>query len=324
MTGPRTALLLINPAAGGGRALRAAAPVERMLRAAGCAVRQHLSTGRADAEECAATAAEDWCVCLGGDGTLQAVAQGLWRAGGTTVLVPLPGGRGNDLCAAVGVPRTAVSALRAALADPRPSRLDLLHLTGTDGRPPRIALGVVSIGIDAAANARVERAQDTGRGLLAHLRGGPLYAAAALQALRTWHGLPLRITTDGRTRTVGGTWVCAVSNSGRYGAGMRISPASVPDDGRLEIVLISDISRAEFLRTFPRVFTGGHVHHPRVEVLNLTEAVTIEADWGNGGHPAPDIPAYADGEPVGLLPLQVSLLPAAIRLLVPRAATTRG
>lgn len=334
VSGPAAALLVVNPRAGGSRAGRIAHRAAALIEATGCRLTVHWTADAADAHTAARATDADWCICLGGDGTLQSVAQGLWAGGAGTALVPLPAGRGNDLCGALGLPRDPLSVLRAVLAHPRSMRLDALHVTPAD----RLVLGVVSIGIDAAANALVEQAQRTGRGVLARLTGAPLYAGAALLALRTWRGLPLHLAQPAGTPaspTPAGTpasptlagmdlsdvWVCAVSNSGRYGGGMRISPASQPDDGCYEVVLITQIGAPAFLRTFPRVFTGGHVHHRRVQVL-AGQSRPISITLGSAAAPeaVSPVPAFGDGEPLGQLPLQIALLPGVIEVILPDSA----
>lgn len=322
---PTSALLLVNPKAGGARADRFADAAAALLEDTGCQLTVHRTRDAADAVAAARSTDADWCVCLGGDGTVQSAAQGLWAGDAMTALVPLPGGRGNDLCRALGLTRDPLSVLRGVLAHPRSRRIDALHVTPAD----RLVLGVVSIGIDAAANALVEQAQRTGRGVLARLAGAPLYAGAALLALRTWRGLPLHLShpggdgaSSGRAEELGDVWVCAVSNSGRYGGGMRISPASQADDGRCEVVVISGIDRPEFLRTFPRVFTGGHVRHRRVQVLD-GGAGPITITLGSAAtrsEVASPVPAFGDGELLGHLPLQIAVLPRAIEVILPASA----
>ena len=87
----------------------------------------------------------------------------------------------------------------------------------------------------------------------------------------------------------------AVGNGPSYGGGMRVCPDADPADGLLDVVVVRALRIPAFLRVFPRVFAGTHVRHPAVEVLRARR-VRLEA---------PGIVAYADGERVGPLPLDL-------------------
>ena len=87
----------------------------------------------------------------------------------------------------------------------------------------------------------------------------------------------------------------AVGNGPSYGGGMRVCPDADLDDGLLDVVVVRALSIPAFLRVFPRVFAGTHVRHPAVEVLRARR-VRLEA---------PGVVAYADGERVGPLPLDL-------------------
>ena len=98
----------------------------------------------------------------------------------------------------------------------------------------------------------------------------------------------------------------AVGNTGSYGAGMRVCPDALPDDGLLDVMILGAMPKGEFLRIFPRVYRGSHVTHPAVTVRRVRR-VTLEA---------PGVVAYADGERVGPVPLTCEIAPGALRVLV--------
>ncbi|MCW3024838.1 MAG: diacylglycerol kinase catalytic region, partial [Solirubrobacterales bacterium] len=103
-------------------------------------------------------------------------------------------------------------------------------------------------------------------------------------------------------------------NSKAYGGGMRAAPDAMLDDGLLEVMVLENISKLRFLtRILPKVFSGAHVHEPCVRVFRARE-VSIRADR--------PFTMYADGDPIGELPLRVSALRGAVMMLTPAAGPT--
>ena len=88
---------------------------------------------------------------------------------------------------------------------------------------------------------------------------------------------------------------------------MLITPDAMLDDGLLDVCVVEPLSRIAFLGIFPRVFKGTHVTDPRVSIRRAKH-VTIEADG---------VVAYADGERVGPLPLEIEIVPGALHILSP-------
>lgn len=282
-------LLVVNPRAGGGRAARVAPAVLRALRSTGWRVRVHVTRDLDDAEQAAADPGAGVVTALGGDGLLARVAAGVRRSG--AVLAPLPGGRGNDFCAALGVARDPAVAA-ASLVGAGVRGVDVAQVCG------RTVLGAVSCGFDAETNARANATR--------WVRGPLVYLAAAARTLATWAPVEVSVTVDGRPQPFRGFMV-VVANSGRYGGGMRIAPGARLDDGELDVVTVSDISTAQFLATLPRVYRGGHVQHPAVRVVR---GATVHLDG------AVALEVYADGEMVGRLPCEVTVVASALRVLV--------
>ena len=285
-------LVILNPAAGGGRAAAALPEVERALAEEGVSYRVERTTGidhaRALARE--AAAAGEVAAAYGGDGLVGAVAGAL--VGTDALLGVLPGGRGNDLARVLGLPRAPGEAARVlATAAPRP-----LDLAEVDGRP---FCGIASCGFDSDAN-RI--ANET-----TWLRGNGVYLYAALRALAAWRPARFALSLDGEPAESYG-WSVVAANSKAYGGGMYVAPGAELDDGLLDVVTCGDISKLEFLRQLPRVFRGTHVDHPQFTVRRARE-LRIAAD-------RPFV-VYADGDPIGELPATLGVLPGAVRVLLP-------
>jgi len=103
----------------------------------------------------------------------------------------------------------------------------------------------------------------------------------------------------------------AVANSKAYGGGMYVAPQAELDDGKLDVVLISESSKWKFLRDIPKVFKGAHTDNPRVQVVR-GEVVEVSAD-------RPFV-IYADGDPIGDLPATIRVSRRSLRVLTPRAS----
>jgi YegS/Rv2252/BmrU family lipid kinase len=289
---PRVALI-VNPAAGGGKAAKVLPAVEDALRAEGVTFHTERTSSIEHARELAiaAHAAGEVAVTLSGDGLVGAVAGALSGLEGATIGV-LPGGRGNDFARVAGIPLDAVAATKViATGSPQP-----LDLGEVDGRP---FIGIASLGFDSVANKLANEAPSQ--------LGNLVYAYAALRAVATWKHAHFVVTVDGDRREYVG-WSVAVANSGAYGGGMRLAPDAKLDDGLLDVVLSEASSKAHFLGSLPKVFKGTHVDDPRIHVLRGRE-IAIESDR--------PFDVYADGDPIGTLPATVRVRHHALQVLLP-------
>lgn len=297
-----TLSVIVNPAAGGGRAGRALPAVQEQLRRLGVDhhVRVTASFDHARALARAAAGAGDTVVAFGGDGLISAVAGALAET--DAVLGVLPGGRGNDFIRSLQIPVDPVAACEV-LCTGEVRRLDLGAVAG------RTFVGIASCGFDSVAN-RI--ANET-----TLLRGSLVYAYGALRALLGWRPASFEITVDDDPpRTIVG-YTVAAANSGRYGGGMRLAPDARLDDGLLDLVTISHLPRLRFLTLLPSVFSGRHLNVPEVQVTR-GRRIRIAAST--------PFALYADGDPIAQLPAEVEVLPGAVRMIVPAAAieTPRG
>jgi YegS/Rv2252/BmrU family lipid kinase len=304
--------LIVNPSAGGGKAGRVLPAVRAALDAHGLRVRGELTRDLAHARELAreAALAGETVVCLSGDGMVGAVADVLREFPGALLGI-LPGGRGNDLARVLGIPADPVEAC-AIVAAGFSRRLDLGEVAtemGPHAGTPdetrasgQAFVGIASVGFDSEANRIANEAP-------AWL-GGLVYAYGALRALLFWRPARFQIELDppGERHSFDGYTVGA-ANSKTYGGGMRAAPDALLDDGLLDVVVLESIGKLSFLtRILPKVFSGAHVREPNVKVFRARE-IAVSAD-------RPFI-MYADGDPIGELPLRVRAIGGAVRVLVP-------
>jgi YegS/Rv2252/BmrU family lipid kinase len=318
---PASICLIVNPSAGGGKAGRVAPEVERTLRGHGLEVRRadtrDLDHARMLTKESAR--AGETVVVLSGDGMIGVVADVLRHFPGALLGV-LPGGRGNDLARVLGIPQDPIAAC-AVIADGVPRAMDLggvesqaeIRLEaepGQLGAAQAVAhgqafVGIASVGFDSVANRIANEAP-------AWL-GNLVYAYGAMRALASWRPARFEIELDPPGERLRFTaYTVGACNSKTYGGGMRAAPDAMLDDGLLEVVILENIGKFAFLtKILPRVFKGTHVELPSVHVFRAAE-VEISADR--------PFAMYADGDPIGDLPVRVRAVGGAISVLVPADA----
>lgn len=295
---PRRVVILVNPTSGGGRGGRNAPQAIAGLRARGLEVIEATGASAAETSAQAALAMADGVdavVVCGGDGT---VNLGVQLVAGTEVpLGIIPVGTGDDNARTLGIPLNEVEQAVDVIAAGHVRTVDLGHVTAADGSG-RWFLGVMSSGFDSLVNERANR--------LSWPKGKARYLVAVIAELSVFKALPYVVEVDG-VHHDGTAMLIAVGNGVSYGGGMKVCPSAVPDDGQLSLTFLGEVSKPTFLKVFPRVFNGSHVSHPAVHEFSGRH---IKLD-------APGQIAYADGERVGLLPVQVEVRPNTLRALVP-------
>lgn len=294
----RSLALVANPVAGGGRGRRALAAACAELERRGARFRAITSASASDAIRLAremAAGAPETVVAVGGDGHVGSLA-GVLRETETPLAI-VPAGRGNDLARVLGIPTDPAAAARLALdGGARP-----FDIGEVDGVP---FLGIASVGFDSDANRIANESR---------LRGNAVYLYAALRALASWRPARFEVTVDGEPYAFSG-YTVAVANSKAYGGGMMLVPHAVLDDGRLDVLMVHEHSRLRWLTMVPRVFRGAHVDDPRAE-FTAGKVVEVSADRR--------FTVYADGDPIGELPVTVRMGERRVLIVVPPAGSAR-
>jgi YegS/Rv2252/BmrU family lipid kinase len=284
--------LLVNPAAGGGRSLKALPAVIAELDRLGAPHRTETTRSIEHAAEEAARAGEagETVVAIGGDGLLRPIASAL--RGTATAVALVPCGRGNDLARVVGVPRDPAKAARLAVEGAeRP-----IDVASVDGAP---YLGIASFGFDSDANRIANEAK--------LVKGDAVYLYAALRALAAWKPARFEVTVDG-TRHFFTGYSVAVGNSRSFGGGMLLLPHAELDDGALDLLLVKEASKLSYLRGLAKVFKGTHLDSPHAQVLK-GEVIEVSSD-------RPFV-IYADGDPIGATPAVMRVERRALRVIGP-------
>lgn len=301
-------LAILNPASGGGRALRERAVIEQCLRGAGISYNLVVSqysghTIRLVAE--AARTGQSHFLAIGGDGTLNEIVTALYadpvmQAGARALftLGLLPVGRGNDWARTHKIPSDwadAAAVLRAGKLAPHDVGLIEIIADGSAAR--RCFINVAGVGFDAYVVAKTRST---------HL--GPLtYLAGLLRGLAGYRPPRMRIIADRQSSEAALFVVFAAL--GRYcGGGMHVAPQARTDDGLLDVTVIEQMGKLELLANLRRLFDGSILEYRRVRSLRVPR-LEVRSNQAVG--------VQADGEWVGETPVVFSLLPRALQVMVP-------
>ena len=296
-------LVLVNPVSGGGRALRAAPLVAEFFQQRGVSTDFTHSKSTNDLRERAAQGAAAgyrFIIALGGDGAFHHLVEGAF--GNDVALGFLPAGNGNDIAEPLNIPKDPIAAADVFLkSGPRP--MDVLRARFANGHTALYA-GAGGMGLDAeAARLANERFR--------HWPGVTRYLAGAFWALRGFPRLEVNAEISVGSGTVhwkGQVLLAAVANAPCYGSGFRIAPAARVDDGLMDILLVETLPWARVLEALPILLRTGDLYWSEIHRYRATR-VRLEADRLALFH--------GDGELLGEPPVEVEVLPAAIRVVAP-------
>lgn len=297
-------LAVLNPVAGSGRGLRQRARIEALLRNAQVPFTLAVSEYAGHAATLAEEAARGGCrrfIGIGGDGTLNQLLDGALGAGGIApgelTLALIPVGRGNDWARTQAVPRAhaaavaAIAAGRTRLQDAGLARFD------TGAHPARHFINVAGVGFDAYV---VEQT-------LAHRLGGLTYLWGLLRGFAAFRAPQLEVRA-GAFQVRGPMFLCFAA-LGRYcGGGMHVAPGALADDGLFDVVTVGEVSRTELLLNVRRLFDGTLTQYRKVK---SARAASVRVDA------LPAAKVEADGELLGETPVTFSVVPGAVRVVVP-------
>lgn len=283
--------VIVNPVAGGGRATAVLERLQPQLAEANAEVvaTRYAGHARELAKE-VASHPDVTVVSVGGDGTHHEVVNGLMPRPAATLAV-IAAGTGNDLARALALPPGPMQQWEVALNGPI-HQFDVGWLNG------HYFLTVAGIGFDAEVAAWANRHKKRGQ------QGAALFVRGVLANLLRYRAAPLTVTLPSSVRQAP-TFMLAIANTGVYAGGMKICPTARCDDGKLSLVWIGPLRPWQVLPLLVRVFSGSHVRHRAVELL---EADHLKVD---GPH---HLAVHADGELLGHLPISVKLIPQALRV----------
>lgn len=288
--------VIVNPAAGRGRALSVWSQVKEQLSKKNISVECDITIEPGHAVQLAKEAADedtDIVAVIGGDGTIHEAVNGL--IGSQTALAVIPGGTGNDFAKSLQVPKSITGAV-AVMLNPVRKKIDLIKYNNS------YLINMAGLGFDAEVARRVNGTR--------FLKGEAAYLLAILKTLVSYRPLPAEIVIDGIQIKKNITLV-AVGNGQYVGGGVRLLPQACIDDGLLDICIMEETTKPDVLITLPSVYAGRHVNHPKCTFYKARE-VTLRVKNSN-------YPVYAqfDGQVQQKEDLHLSIAPLALEVLAP-------
>lgn len=230
-------------------------------------------------------------ISVGGDGTLLEVVNGV--AGEDVAVGIIPCGTGNDFSRTLGLPSDLEGQLQV-ISKGKERRVDLGKAKG------RFFINVFSLGIDALITRETQN-------IKRYLPGSIAYIAATIKMLMKFR--PVEITLNaGDKNFKGKVMLVAFGNGAFYGGGMRITPGAQLDSGKFQVCVVKALGKFAFLKLFPLVFTGRHVNRKEVLVFEAGHIFVESEDR---------VFLNADGDVVGECPVEVGILPGAVRVMTP-------
>ena len=299
------AKVIVNPVAGANSTHRKWPGISRLLRHIGLSFDYQYTEGVGHAIELAQAAATDgyrYLVAVGGDGTVNEVANGILYSSdsGNTTLGIIGTGTGSDFMRSVGIPHDYTSAC-SFLTGTRRLLIDVgvVEYKNKGQFLKRFFVNAAGVGFDAAIVAATEHASKCFGGTIPYLAG-------LVRSLFSYQNKTATLNMGSNVKTAR---ICsvAVANGCYYGGGMHIAPQAELDDSLLDVVIIGDTGKFELLKALPMVYKGTHITHPKVRVERVTH-ISIES--------SEQILVHADGELLGEGPASFRIMPAALNIAV--------
>ena len=220
-------------------------------------------------------------------------------AGSDVDLATIPLGTGMDFGRTYGIPTKFDDAVRVAL-DGTPRTIDAGRVSFRTWGGEEAERWFANVGSVGMSGAVAQRANGMSKAL-----GGKLtFFYALTRVFLEWENTEVTVTFDAGERR-GKMHDVIVANGVWHGGGMMLAPDARPDDGLFDVVLIGDVSKADFVTTAPKLYKGKHVTHPKIEILR-TSRVGVDA--------TEHLPIELEGEQVGTTPATFVVVPGALRL----------
>jgi YegS/Rv2252/BmrU family lipid kinase len=306
-------LIIVNPAAGGGKAGREWPSISTQLTTAGLKHEAVFTQGGGDATVMCRDALQRGVrrvIVVGGDGTLNETANGFFDENGVpsrpiaqASLGIIPLGTGSDFARSLGIKRGARAIPTLLGGVTVPIDVGLVTRTLPNGHDEqRIFVNVADVGIGAETARRVN---EGGKRL------GPAlsYLVGAVQAINRYHPSLASITVDDAPGIEQLASIIVVANLRYFGGGMQVAPRASYEDGLFDLLWVGGASKRRLMfDLLPRVYAGKHLGHPQVNMRRASR-ISIMCQ--------PPLPLEVDGEPFGTTPATFTLVPGILPVIVP-------
>ncbi len=299
------AKVIVNPAAGANSTRRKWPRLSQVLKHIGLSFDHEYTEGVGHAIELAKTAVVAgyrYVVAVGGDGTVNEVANGILGSGSASDMSIgiISTGTGSDFVRSVGIPRHYISAC-SCLTSSKRFLIDvgIIEYQNKGKTARRFFLNGAGIGFDAAVVEATERFPK-------YFGGTVPYVAGLLRTFLGYRNKSMMMRVGDRSE-VRRTLSVVVSNGSYFGGGMHVAPEASLNDSLLDVVVIGDIGKFDLLKSLPMVYRGTHGKHPKVSMEKVVK-ITVES--------AERVLVHADGELLGEGPASFWLVPAALNIVV--------
>ena len=280
-------LVAINPTSGQGRGARLASEVVGFLKGEKI---EHIAISGISADDLKERIENllknnhiTGILSVGGDGLVHLILQ---------IAVPahipfaiIPAGTGNDIVRTLGWSLDNLEPYLKRVISESPQPIDLGNVDS------EWFAAILSTGFDSVVNERANR--------LSWPSGPQRYNVAIALELPKFRPIHYRLELDNETIETEAMLI-AIGNGRSYGGGMFVCPSARIDDGLFDVMILKPVSKIEFLKVFPKVYSGSHIHHPQVEIVRSAK-VRLTAN----------AVAYADGERIGPAPISAECVRAA-------------
>jgi len=299
------AKVIVNPVAGASTTYRKWPRISELLHHIGFSFEFQYTEGVGHAIELAREAASGGCqllVAVGGDGTVNEVANGILLSKGlrNATIGIISTGTGGDFIRSAGIDRDYIKAC-SSLAGTRRRLIDVgvveYHKDGQTCE--RFFINSAGVGFDAAV-------AETSNRLPKFLGGTIPYIMGLLKSLVGYRNKQVVMKVDGREES-GRILSVVVANGCYFGGGMRVAPQADIADGLLDVITVGDMGKIELLRAFPTIYKGTHIHHPKVRMNKATRIAIGSTE---------KFLVHADGEFLGEGPVSFRLMPSALSVAV--------
>ncbi len=300
-------LAVVNPASSNGRTAQRWPDLRPLLEEVVGPVDEVFTTAPGEAEALTARGLADGyeaIASVGGDGTHSEVVNGFFHQSrdDAPCFIPISSGTGGDFRKTFGVDKGPEAAI-AHLGQGVPRRIDAGEYTFIDKEgllARRYFLNILSLGLGGMVDEKVNTTSKA-------LGGKASFFLGSLRALMAYRNVRIRLTLDNGEILERRTVTTALANGRFFGGGMMIAPDADPADGLLDVVIIGDLSKTEMARLSGKIYKGAHLAHPAVEV-HRARRVRVESE--------DEALLDVDGEPLGRCPIDVKVLPGALKVWV--------
>ncbi|AQX72859.1 diacylglycerol/lipid kinase family protein [Dehalococcoides mccartyi] len=298
------AKVIVNPVAGARSTEQKWPHISRLMRDMGFSYDFQYTESQGHAIEIARTAALNgypYLVAVGGDGTINEVVNGILTASQDqkTLMGVVDTGTGNDFVRSLGLDGNYLHSCQHLLS-PKHTQVDAGLVTfQKDGRKvSRFFVNGAGVGFDAEVAAATEH--------MPKVLGGTIpFVMALAKTLVGYRNktIDIRLDADDYTRRV---LSVIVANGSYFGGGMKIAPSALITDSRFDVITLGDVNKLEILQTFPKIYKGTHITHPKVKTEH---AHFVSITSGEGLY------LQADGELLGKTPATFEVLPQALTMV---------